>query len=199
MNKRGVFFIVLGVSIVVLTAVFFVGTASPGGDADDRAGSDDSGISGGNGIDDNQIPDDRTTDNDDFPVVALPPTTLETVMAWGYPGEPACDAYIEAADGRQIDVLKPEFYTVRGGGEFVFMTEDAFGCNGYSTSTTELVRSLSEEQFVTISSSFALDMDAFLRRDEQTGEHTAELVSFVVQEQFKGVEVDFEGLWRLDS
>lgn len=133
------------------------------------------------------------------PAADVVPVSLHTRMGWIYPGEPACDALADAAAYR-FDVIKPEFFLVTGGGALEFMTDDRYVCNGFSAMQTEQVRSLSDEQFVMVSSSYAQHMEQFLRADAAHGEHTERLVEFVVQEDFTGVELDFEdyGGWTPD-
>lgn len=131
--------------------------------------------------------------------VVLPPVAVDTVMAWWYPGEPACDALAEAAQAN-LQVVKPEYFVIRDGGNFEFMTEETYGCNGYSEENIKAVKNLAPEQFVMVSASYAPDMDAFLQRDARTGEYTEQLVSFAVDSGFDGVELDFEdfGGWTPD-
>ena len=120
------------------------------------------------------------------------PVPLGTVSAWVYPGPPACGALQEAMDGRGIDVLKVEYFSVRDGGVFELFTEDDYGCNGYSTTSAAQIRALSREQFITVSSAYARDMAAFLAVDNSTGEYTDQIVALTVAEEFTGVEIDFE-------
>lgn len=127
------------------------------------------------------------------------PTEIATVMAWWYPGAPACAA-IEDAKKVQFDVLKPEYFAIREGGEFEFMTTDRYICNGYSEENVAQVRDLSKEQFVMISSSYAQDMKKFLTQDEIDGRYTNQIVEFVTDADFTGAELDFEdyGGWTPD-
>lgn len=126
--------------------------------------------------------------------VTMPPMKserTETTMAWIYPGEPACDALAEAKE-RDIDILKPEYFLVTTGGKLEKMTEELYGCNGYSKANVATVRATSEEQYVMVSSSYAEDMRLFLEKDVSAGTHIATLVEFVEKEEFEGVELDFE-------
>ena len=117
--------------------------------------------------------------------------SLEKVAAWIYPGNPTCDSLEEAADGRDIDILKAEFFKIGDNGSFTLMTEDEFGCNGFSTTTVDALKQLSDEQYVTISSSYARDMDAFfLSPDYQ--KNVLQIYSLIVNNNFTGVELDFE-------
>lgn len=129
---------------------------------------------------------------DPTPTPAIPePVTVDRFMAWWYPGEPACTAVAEARTA-ELDVVKPEFFVIRAGGELEFMTEAAYGCNGYTEARAAEIRDLAPEQFVMVSASYAPEMDAFLQQDTATGEHVERLVTFVVENQFTGVELDFE-------
>lgn len=66
---------------------------------------------------------------------------IDSVQAWIYPGPPACDAQAEYADGRAIDVLKPEYFTVAADGSLRLLEEADLGCNGYSADNAAHVRS----------------------------------------------------------
>lgn len=119
------------------------------------------------------------------------PVEIDTVMAWWYPGEPACSAVTEAK-ALNLDIVKPEYFVIRDGGVFEFMTEEKYGCNGYSKKNIEAVKKLADRQFVMVSASYAQDMDIFLKTDEETNRYTNQLVAFAVNENFTGVELDFE-------
>ncbi len=119
------------------------------------------------------------------------------VMAWIYPGEPSCGASKEFTDGRKIDVLKPEFFTVNSGSLRLITS----GCNAYSPAFVAQVKRASTQQFVTISSSNTTDMDTFLGSALGSDEDITTLVSFVVNNGLTGIELDFEdfGGWSADS
>lgn len=119
------------------------------------------------------------------------PTKIDTYMAWLYPGAPACEAVKEASEF-SFDVLKPEYFAVRDGGDFEFITADNYECNGYSVENAEQIKELSDEQFVMISSSYAQDMALFLSKDQQNNAYTQQIVDFVVENDFTGAELDFE-------
>jgi spore germination protein YaaH len=119
------------------------------------------------------------------------PTTLKTVMAWLYPGEPACSAMDEAEEYK-LDVIKPEYFLVQPGGRMSLLHEADFGCNGYSEANVARVKQLAPKQIVMVSASSAKNLDAFLIRDANTGEHVRQLVDFVVREDLTGIELDFE-------
>ena len=144
---------------------------------------------------------DTPKDESNIPV----PTTNETsaekmVMGWMYPGEPSCDAIADAKK-YSFGVLKPEYFSIREGGALELMTEDAYGCNGYSSKNVAEIRSLAKKQFVTVSSSYGGDMDTFLKKDMASGVHTKALVDFVVKNQMTGIELDFEdyGGWSKET
>ena len=126
--------------------------------------------------------------------------TEKVVMGWLYPGEPSCDA-IDDAKKYSFGVLKPEYFSIREGGVLELMTEDAYGCNGYSSENVAEIRKLSKKQFVTVSSSYGVDMDSFLKKDMASGENTKKLVDFVVKNQMTGIELDFEdyGGWSKET
>lgn len=117
--------------------------------------------------------------------------TLE-IMAWIYPGEPGCSAPAEYRDGRQIDVLKPEYYRVGEGGVLEFLTEDTAGCNGYSPANVLDVAKYSNRQFVTVASAYAVDMGLFLDQALADKKAITTLVNFTIDNHFEGVELDFE-------
>ena len=58
-------------------------------------------------------------------------------MAWIYPGPPACNAMNEYKDGRRIDTLKPQYYTLSPSGRLVQLTTINTGCNAYSKENAE--------------------------------------------------------------
>lgn len=130
-----------------------------------------------------------------IPTTAIVPTAttrpLQT-MAWIYPGNPACSASTEYADGRAIDILKSEFFTVRGG-TLTLLTTTNSGCNGYSPETIARLKQYSKEQYVTISSASTYDMDAFFKTALlQNSPDITTLVNFVVSNNLAGIELDFE-------
>jgi len=119
-------------------------------------------------------------------------------MAWIYPGEPSCDAKAEYGDGRTIDVLKPEYFSVNEQGGLVFLSEADAGCNGYSPDNIADVKAHSKEQFVTVSASYAKSMDILLSRSVSNDADVKRLVDFVATNGMTGIELDFEdfGGWN---
>lgn len=126
------------------------------------------------------------------------PSTME-IMAWIYPGKPTCGAASEYADGRKIDVLKPEYFMIGEAGELVLLTEKERGCNGYSAKNIASLQKYSKEQYATISSSDAGNMGLFLTDTEKASAHINILVSFVVDNRMTGIELDFENFGGWDQ
>ncbi len=122
-------------------------------------------------------------------------------MAWIYPGNPACAAFSEYADGRKIDVLKAEFFTISGGYLTLLDTSNT-RCNGYSQQNVARLKQYSTEQFVTISSASVNDMESFFANAlNPTSEEVTTLVTFVVSNDLTGIELDFEDFssWSPDA
>lgn len=117
-------------------------------------------------------------------------------MAWIYPYKPACFASREYADGRKIDILKPEFFTINGG-SLVLLDDTVVHCNGYSPSFVAELKQYSTSQFVTVSSASAEDMRKFLKGALNTDGVITALVTFVVENSLTGIEINFEdfGSW----
>ncbi len=126
------------------------------------------------------------------------PAPAVTVMAWLYPGKPACSAASEMADGRTIHVLKPEYFTINGG--TLERIDATTYCNGYSPANVATVKRHSTEQYVTVSSASTHDMETFLRNPARATDIAA-LVSFVVSNDLTGIELDFEdfGSWSAET
>lgn len=121
--------------------------------------------------------------------------------AWIYPGNPACSASTEYADGRKIDILKPEFFTISGG---ILTRLDSTNtqCNGYSPETIAKLKQYSSEQYVTVSSPSANDMETFFATALlASSTEISTLVNFVVQNDLTGIELDFEEFsgWSPDA
>lgn len=133
---------------------------------------------------------------------SLSPETTDTLhtMAWLYPGEPGCNAQNEYRDGRKIDVLKPEFFTITGG---TLTRIDAKGtsCNGYSLAFIADLKKYANEIFVTVSSPETADMDTFFETALSRNDDVGTLVQFVVAHELTGIELDFEdfGGWNVAS
>ena len=143
-----------------------------------------------------------------IPIVSFSPQNISNntgygdmkIMAWIYPGDPTCGVKKEYSDGRKIDVLKAEYFTISEDGELVLLTEGGSGCNGYSQGNVADLKRYSKEQYVTISSSYAVSMGQFL--DKIAGGDSSDIntiVSFVADNNLTGVEIDFEDFGGWDS
>jgi spore germination protein YaaH len=114
------------------------------------------------------------------------------VMAWIYPGNPACAASTEYADGRRVDVLKAEFFTISGGILTLLDTTNT-RCNGYSPATISRLKQYSSEQYTTVSSASTNDMETFfVSALAASSTDIATLVNFTVENGLTGIELDFE-------
>lgn len=124
-----------------------------------------------------------------------------TTMAWVYPGPLACGAQREYSDGRTIDVLKPEYFTIAEDGTLRMLLATDVGCNGYSKENAASILRYSEEQYVTVSAGYIGAIRALIGNAEKTEQAIATLVQFVVDEGFTGVEIDFEdfGAWTKED
>jgi len=118
-------------------------------------------------------------------------------MAWIYPGNPACSARQEMKDGRQIDVLKPEFFTVSNGLLHI-ITEDE-GCNGFSEEFVSELKQYSREQYVTVSAAGVDNIASFLKESLDSTENLTTLIKFVVDNNLTGIELDFESFGDWDD
>ena len=134
---------------------------------------------------------------------STPPTpspTGLTVMAWVYPGEPGCNAGREYRDGRTIDILKPEYFTINSG-TLELISADSVSCNGFSEANVADLKRYSRQQFVTVSSASTDAMDTFLAGALASPTDITTLVDFVVEHNLTGIELNFEdfGGWQATS
>jgi len=122
--------------------------------------------------------------------------TGQQLMAWIYPYPPACTAALEYGDGRKIDILKPEFFTINGG-SLLLLDETTVSCNGYSPAFVADLKQHSTKQFVTVSSASTEDMSLFFRLALSDDTTIERLVTFVVINDLTGIELNFEdfGSW----
>jgi spore germination protein YaaH len=127
-----------------------------------------------------------------------PSAASSNVAAWIYPGEPACGAVSEFTDGRNIDVLKPEYYVVGTDGKLLQRTAATDGCNGYSPENAAKVKQYSNEQYATVAANAAA-MSALVGTQARRSEAAATLAAFTTAVDFTGVELDFEGFHRWSS
>lgn len=116
-------------------------------------------------------------------------TPQMSIGAWIYPGPPACTAMQEIADGRTINVLKPEYFRLNDDGTLAQITDDL--CNGYSPVNAALIKKYSQQQFTTISGSIA-GIQALSEDSALLSTFRNTLVSFLQTTGFTGVEIDVE-------
>lgn len=135
-----------------------------------------------------------TEDTNKSTLLETPIITVEPkeVMAWIYPGSEPCNLDLEYGDGRNIDILKPEYFTINEDGQLILLTETSYGCNAYSIANVASIKQHSQEQFVTISSNNAASMDIFLTSALSDNDNIDTLVQFVVDNELTGIEIDFE-------
>ena len=126
-------------------------------------------------------------------------TGKEEIMAWIYPGSPTCGAKSEYSDGRKIDILKPEYFTISDTGQLTLLTEATSGCNGYSPANVASLKKYSKAQYATFSSSYAVTMDQFLTDTINNSSNIDTLVSFAVDNKLTGIEIDFEDFGGWDA
>lgn len=113
-------------------------------------------------------------------------------MAWIYPGPPACHAVNEYKDGRRIDTLKPQYYTLNTSGWLVQLTTANNGCNAYSLENAGEIKKYSKHQYVTISGK-TTSMNALVTSQAKMAQAVTTLKTFLDTVKFTGVEIDFEG------
>ncbi|WP_131781014.1 glycosyl hydrolase family 18 protein [Legionella gresilensis] len=119
-----------------------------------------------------------------------------SIQGWIYPGNPACNAKNEYTDGRVIQVLKPEYFTVTGVGVLKRLNVADAGCNAYSKKNVKSIKAHSQQQFVTISAN-ASSMVALTSSAKKRANAINKLINFIKTTNFTGVELDFEefGSW----
>jgi Glycosyl hydrolases family 18 len=117
-------------------------------------------------------------------------TMLSTphLQAWVYPGDPACSAATELADGRSIDTLKAQYFTLNDTGTLSLITD---GCNSYSVANAAAIKAHSRAQFVTISGSIT-GITALGKSQALARTFSNTLAAFLHTAQFTGVELDIE-------
>jgi spore germination protein YaaH len=113
-------------------------------------------------------------------------------QAWIYPGPPACTSANEYKDGRGIDTLKPQYYTLNDSGTLIQLTPETHGCNAYSQENALEVKKYSTHQYVTVSGNTP-GMDALITDQAKMVQAVTTLKTFLDTVKFTGVEIDFEG------
>lgn len=121
------------------------------------------------------------------------------ILAWMYPGEPACKAFEELEAGLKPSILKAEYFTVNSEGELQFLTEEDAGCNGYSESNIQKLKQFSKQQYLTVSGQESIVK--LVTNEEFSQKAIEQLVDFVEKNNFAGVEIDFEAFssWGKDG
>lgn len=131
--------------------------------------------------------------NSEYSNISWAVTTSDTwnssVMAWIYPGKPGCNAINEYSTGRIIHYLKPEYFTIDYNGQLKLLTS---GCNAYSAENVESIKNNSSYQFVSVSSGPS-NMAILVSSYEKKVKVIDDLIDFVLENDFEGVEIDFEG------
>ena len=127
-------------------------------------------------------------------LVPSPPITTwkAQVMAWIYPGPPGCHAAQEYTDGRSIDTLKPQYFTLADTGVLNLLTVTNSGCNAYSLINARHIKQFSTHQYVTVSGN-TTSMNALISDQTLETQAMQTLLTFLKTVQFTGVELDFEG------
>jgi len=114
-----------------------------------------------------------------------------SVQAWIYPGTPSCNAMKELSDGRKIDVLKPGYFAIDENGNVILLTEEEYGCNGFSKENVTTLQKYSSHQIVVVSANH-INMRVLFADSNKISDAINKLVDFVAKNRFSGVEVDFE-------
>lgn len=127
-------------------------------------------------------------------------SSTASIQAWIYPGNPSCNAQNEYSDGRIIDTLKPEYYTVLSDGTLGLKTTVSDGCNAYSVYNASNIKAHSIHQYVTVSGDIRNTRKLFSSNFLKDSAITS-LVDFTIQTGFTGIELDWEGFgdWTADD
>lgn len=135
------------------------------------------------------------------PIIEEPIPILSDFTAyWVYPGDPACNTFNELQQFENIDQLKPEFATITDEGLVNILTTEIAGCNALSDQNVEFYKSISDTQFITVSSS-GIGLSNLLATRESRQAGIDELMSLLDQTQMTGIELDFEGFgkWTVED
>jgi spore germination protein YaaH len=128
---------------------------------------------------------------------ASPPVPAK-VMAWLFPSKVICSSAAEYSDGRKIDFLKPEYFTVSDSGSLTLLTAASKGCNGFSAANAASVKAHSTYQFVTVSSALG-GMQALTATPASRSAASIKLTEFAIENGFTGIEIDFEDFGSWDA
>ena len=141
-----------------------------------------------------------TTSTDTVPHTAPASTLISNVsiMAWLFPGKTSCTAQAEYSDGRSIQVLKPQYFSVNSDGSLDLLTQAQDGCNGYSAANIASIKAHSSAQFITVSAGID-GLQGLTSNPTQTSAAVTELTNFVVTNNVTGIEIDFEDFGSWDA
>ncbi len=123
-------------------------------------------------------------------------TSDAQIMAWMYPGAPACSAIDELKDGREIDVIKPEYLRIDEQGDVIELVNKDYDCNGYSREHATQMKELSRETLFMVSGRIEGLKPLFASSEKQL--QSIEKYKEVLKvTEFDGLELDFEdyGSW----
>ncbi len=95
-------------------------------------------------------------------------------------------------DGRGIDTLKPQYFTLEDSGVLDLLTVANSGCNAYSPANARQIKQFSSHQYVTVSGN-TTGMGALISDPTLETQATQRLLTFLKTVQFTGVELDYEG------
>lgn len=115
------------------------------------------------------------------------------VMAWIYPGSPGCSAPNEFMDGRYIDTLKPEYFSLQSNGVLSEETVSNSGCNGYSAQNAAQIKAYSQHQYITVSGE-SDGLHSLVSSQQKMTNAITTMISLVQQTGFSGIEIDFENV-----
>lgn len=118
-------------------------------------------------------------------------TWASIAEGWVYPGSPSCNAMTEIADGRQIHTLKAEFLTITDG-VAMLRPQAVDGCNGYAATTTALIASSSQEQYITVSGD-TTDFSTLMASSGLQAAFIATTTALATSTGYTGIELDIEG------
>ncbi len=122
-------------------------------------------------------------------------TTVSSVAAWIYPGSTLVNGQshvpVEFSDGRQIQVLKPQYYAVQSDGTLLQNTVANSGVDGYTAANAAQVQRYSVKQFVTISGR-SPGIGALAGSSANLTSFNNTLVAFLQANSYTGIELDFE-------
>lgn len=116
------------------------------------------------------------------------------LQAWSFPGEPACSFVKELAAAKgKISTIRMQYFLVEDSGLIVMKPLD-YGCNGFTKANAATLKKLTKYQFVTIGGSSVVGLRKLWGTPAQRTQSTNRLVNFVIDIDYTGIDVDFEGM-----